>query len=155
MTSDEFKAVIHADRTPSGEHDGRFNAPTANEIAIVMVGSECTYRDIVIHRRNNTVIRICETHRSYDALQYPLIFWNGCDGYHLNYRQVNPNTGIETAKKISAMSFYCYRFMIRPSESNYILRFRHPANTVMSNEHQIDILPRILEYPFFLKRTSI
>ena len=30
-----------------------------------------------------------------------------------------------------------------------------PANTVMSNEHQIDILPRILEYQFFLKRTSI
>ena len=30
-----------------------------------------------------------------------------------------------------------------------------PANTVMSNEHQVDILPRILEYPFFLKRTSI
>ena len=31
----------------------------------------------------------------------------------------------------------------------------NPANTVMSNEHQIDILPRILEYQFFLKRTSI
>ena len=31
----------------------------------------------------------------------------------------------------------------------------YPANTVMSNEHQIDILPRILEYPFLLKRTSI
>ena len=31
----------------------------------------------------------------------------------------------------------------------------NPTNTVMSNEHQIDILPRILEYPFLLKRTSI
>ena len=102
-----------------GEYDGRFNPPTANEIAIEMVGSECTYSNIVIHQRNNTVMRICETHRSYDALQYPLIFWNGCDGYHLNYRQVNPNTGIEPAKKISAMHFYCYRFMIRLSELNY------------------------------------
>ena len=36
---------------------------------------------------------IQDNHRSYDALQYPLIFWDGEDGYNLNIKQRNPNTG--------------------------------------------------------------
>ena len=41
---------------------------------------------------------IQDNHRSYDALQYPLIFWEGEDGYHLNIKQMNPTTG--TAYKL-------------------------------------------------------
>ena len=36
---------------------------------------------------------IQDNHRSYDALQYQLIFWEGEDGYHLNIKQRNPTTG--------------------------------------------------------------
>ena len=36
---------------------------------------------------------IQDNHCSYDALQYPLIFWDGKDGYHLNIKQRNPTTG--------------------------------------------------------------
>jgi len=32
-------------------------------------------------QRNNTTQTIQDTYRSYDALQYPLIFW---EGYHIN-----------------------------------------------------------------------
>jgi len=41
---------------------------------------ESTYvdsREIVIRRRNNNLQFIADTHRSYDALQYPLMFWKG------------------------------------------------------------------------------
>ncbi|GFV57396.1 HTH_Tnp_Tc3_2 domain-containing protein [Trichonephila clavipes] len=37
VTSDNYKAVIHPDRVPRGEHERRFNAPTTNEIAAVVV----------------------------------------------------------------------------------------------------------------------
>lgn len=51
-------------------------------------------------------------HRSYDALQYPLMFWHHF-GYHFELRQINPTTGIPKTKKISAMDFYGYRLMMR------------------------------------------
>ncbi|EPB70224.1 hypothetical protein ANCCEY_10689 [Ancylostoma ceylanicum] len=92
MPSDEYKVVIRADKRPVGEHERRFNAPTVNEPAIVIVGNEFDKRDIIIQRRSNVLHRISETHRSYDALQYPLIFWEGEDGYHFNVMQTDPST---------------------------------------------------------------
>lgn len=93
MPSDNYKIVIKADKTPLGEHARRFNAPTLDDVAIVMVGENVQSRDICLHRRNNQVQRVVETHRSYDALQYPLIFWQGEDGYDFSIKMVNPTTG--------------------------------------------------------------
>jgi hypothetical protein len=106
MPTDTHKVVIHADKTPVGEHVRRFYAPTADEVAIVIVGDEFQPRDIVLHRRNDRLTNIPETHRCYDALQYPIMFWNGADGYHLNVRMINPVTGEETNKNCSAMNYY-------------------------------------------------
>ena len=58
-----------------------------------MAGDSCERRDIRIQRRDNTMQIIQDKHRSYDALQYPLVFWDGEDGYHLNIKQRNPTTG--------------------------------------------------------------
>ncbi|VDO52151.1 unnamed protein product [Onchocerca flexuosa] len=52
--------------------DFLFNAPT------IKVESS----DIVLHWRNGQLRKIAETHQCYDALQYPVIFWYGADGYH-------------------------------------------------------------------------
>ncbi|KIH66755.1 hypothetical protein ANCDUO_02915 [Ancylostoma duodenale] len=75
MPTDEYKVVIRAVKRPTGEHERRFNAPTVNEVAVVMVGEDFDRRDIIIQKRNDSLQRISETHRSYDALQYPVIFW--------------------------------------------------------------------------------
>lgn len=58
-----------------------------------MVGDPVDKRSIKITRQDNTVSTISNLHRSYDALQYPLIFWQGQDEYHLNIKQYDPNTG--------------------------------------------------------------
>ncbi|XP_050683985.1 uncharacterized protein LOC126978908 [Leptidea sinapis] len=92
MVSDSYKIIIRADKKPIGEHERRFNAPQVNEIAVVMVGNESSYRDIVVQRRSNKLERIAETHHMYDALQYPLIFCHGEDGYHFNIQHVDPQT---------------------------------------------------------------
>ena len=122
MPSDEHRIVIRADRTPVGEHARRFNAPTEDEVAIVLVDSDCSRRDIVIQRRDQRLQRIDETHPSYDALQYPLIFWRGEDTYHFNLRQVDPATGIPTGKKVSAMDYYAHQLMIREDSHNFVLK---------------------------------
>lgn len=94
MPSDDHKIIIRADKCPSGSHERQFNAPTIYEIAVVIVGENIESRDIVLKRRNNGQLkRVYETHRSYDALQYPLMFCHGEDGYHLQIRMINPLTG--------------------------------------------------------------
>ncbi|CAB3256198.1 unnamed protein product [Arctia plantaginis] len=82
MPSDTHKFVIRADCTPTGEHMRRFNAPTVNhrfDVAAIIVGDTTKSRDIVVQRRSNIMHRVNETHRLYDALQYPIIYWQGTD----------------------------------------------------------------------------
>lgn len=94
MPTDNHSIVIRADKVPLGQHRGTFNAPTIDEVAIVIVGDEFRSRDIVLHRRNEQLQRVSETHRCYDALQYPILFWQGEDGYHINIKMRNPNGNI-------------------------------------------------------------
>lgn len=94
MPNDEYKIIIRADKRPTGTHERQFNAPTVDEVAIAMVGENAEKRDIVLERRNSGQLqRIYETHRSYDALQYPLMFWRGDDGYHFNIKMIDPLSG--------------------------------------------------------------
>ena len=125
MPNDESKVVIRADKTPAGEHQRRFNAPTFDEVAIVIAGNEFERRDIILQKRNQGLQRVAETHRSYDALQYPLIFWQGQDGYYFGIPQIDPKTGSPSSnKKVSAMDFYAYRIMVRRGKDNIILMCR-------------------------------
>ncbi|XP_075469185.1 uncharacterized protein LOC142502199 [Ascaphus truei] len=124
MPTDDYQVIIRADKTPVGQHERRFNAPQINEVAIVIAGEQFNTRDIILQRRAHSLTRISETHRSYDALQYPLILWNGDDGYHFNIMQVHPTSKANTNKTVSAMDFYAYRLMIRDASQNHILHCR-------------------------------
>ncbi|KAF8778853.1 hypothetical protein HNY73_015538 [Argiope bruennichi] len=75
-------------------------------------------------KKNGDVQQVSETHRSYDALQYPILFWQGEDGYHFNINMRNPTTNEDINKKVSAMNYYAYRTMIRENADNHILKCR-------------------------------
>lgn len=122
--SESFKVVIHADKKPQREHRGRFNAPTANEVAVVLVDQHFDRRDIILESRSNSLQRISEIHRAYDALQYPLMFCWGDDGYSINIPQRDPTTKLPLKKTVSAVSFYSYRIMIREGEDNFLVKYR-------------------------------
>lgn len=109
MPADDYSIVIRADKRPPGQHERQFNAPTIDEVAIVIVGEQFERRDIIIQRRNAELQRVAETHRSYDALQYPLIYWQGEDGYHFTIKQVNPTTGERNmmTTAITTKYFWC------------------------------------------------
>ncbi|XP_014204683.1 uncharacterized protein LOC106636701 [Copidosoma floridanum] len=79
-----LKLIIHADRTPVGEHRGRYNAPRVNEVAALIVNEEKGPRDIILHGRHGRLERVFELHRFYDSLQYPLMFVFGENGYSIN-----------------------------------------------------------------------
>ncbi|KAE9524196.1 hypothetical protein AGLY_015441 [Aphis glycines] len=54
LQNDNYQIVIKADKVPLGEHAGRFNAPTVDEVAVIMVGDPVDKRSIKITRRDNT-----------------------------------------------------------------------------------------------------
>ncbi|GBP12603.1 hypothetical protein EVAR_10263_1 [Eumeta japonica] len=97
LQSDDHAIVINHDKTPAGEHIYRFNAPVVDDVAGIMVGDRTSLREIVIHRRNNNLQFIADTHRSYDVLQYPLMFWKGQDGYCINIKQRDPVSVVQLA----------------------------------------------------------
>ncbi|XP_031634678.1 uncharacterized protein LOC116347980 [Contarinia nasturtii] len=130
MPLNNCKVIIRADKAPTGEHERRFNVPTIDEVAVVIVGTEFEKRDIVIQKRDSSLQRVAETHRWYDALQYPLLFWQGEDGYHFQIKRIDPNTGKpdQNNKKVSCMDFYAYRMMLRANQTTHILQCRQLFN---------------------------
>jgi hypothetical protein len=86
LQSNNHAIVINPDKTPAGQH-------IVDDVAGIMVGDRTGLREIVIRRRNNNLDFIADTHRSYDALQYPLMFWKGQEGYCINIKQRHPLSG--------------------------------------------------------------
>lgn len=117
----DWRIVIRADGRPPGEHERRYNPPAADEVAIAIVGQDFHRRDIVLQQRDHGLQRISAIHRSYDALQYPLLFSLGEDGYNISVFQVDAH-GMPTNSIVSCMNFYAYRMMVRSNEFNHLLR---------------------------------
>ncbi|XP_064625953.1 uncharacterized protein LOC135486783 [Lineus longissimus] len=107
----EMRVVINEDKRPEQQHPRRYNAPTSNEVGILMPNEPAATRDIILHPRNGHLYRISELHRLYDPLQYPLLFPYGTDGYNIYL-----NT---QGKKITQKQYYAYNMQTRPN--NYTL----------------------------------
>lgn len=75
-----------------------------DEVAIIIVGDQFNTRDIVLRRRDSVLQRVSETHRCYDALQYPLMFCRGEDGYYFGIKMIDPLTGV--LKKFNSISLF-------------------------------------------------
>ncbi|KAL8158864.1 LOW QUALITY PROTEIN: hypothetical protein V2J09_000401 [Rumex salicifolius] len=86
--------------------------------------------DILIEKKTGDLQRISEIHPQYMALQYPLLFPYGEDGFHLNIpykRKRQTKRGNATMRE-----FYCYRIQQRLTESTTLieatrLSFGNPA----------------------------
>lgn len=73
MPTDNHKIVIRADKMPTGKHAIRLNAPTIDEVAIVVVSENFENWDIVSHRGTRNCSR-CPKHidpmMRYNILSY-------------------------------------------------------------------------------------
>ncbi|CAE1295238.1 unnamed protein product [Acanthosepion pharaonis] len=114
-----FSIIIDADKRPHDEHERRYNAPACNEVAAIIHGEQDHTRDIVLKSRGGALRRISETHRSYDALQYTLLFPYGDEGYHFGIPLHTPGGQPSTSSKaLLCKTFYSYRFMVRDGDFN-------------------------------------
>ena len=145
----DYRVVIRADRVPQGQHQRTFNAPSGNDVAAILPEGQEGYRDIVLSNRDSTIKRITEIHRSYDSLQYPLLFPRGEDGYTILCRQKDPKTNQITEKKMSMLQFYAFRIMQRDGDFNILLRAGE-----LSHQFIVDVFAKIETDRLNLLRTK-
>ena len=137
---ESYNLAIHADKKPAEEHVRRYNAPTSSEVAALIVGAEndlINKNDIILRHRAEMnengyekLSRIAISHRSYDALAYPILFPFGDDGWRLGMyveetgsEQKSPlfnfTLGISLKEKMSSILY----FMEHDYSSNLSLMF--------------------------------
>ena len=109
-TPTNVKIVINETKRPSGENSRRYNRPLCDDIAVLMPNDATSNRDIVLHYRDGGLQHISELHRGYDPIQYPLLFPNGTDGWHVNLK-------LQNGRKLTAMIYYRYDIMVRQNVS--------------------------------------
>lgn len=136
--TDNFRLIIHADRPVHNEHRGRYNIPTINEVAILLVDEDKGPRDIILHCRDGQLKRVSELHRAYDPLQYPVMFPTGEDGYHINIPQQHTSNRNQP-KTVSCMQYYAYRFMVRENSLNHLHFFRN-----LLNQYSVDMKAKMI-----------
>jgi len=98
-----------------------FNKPTVDEVAAIITnGSEGKPRDICVKQRNGGLKRISELHSAYDALQYPLLFPNGSQGWHTNIFKR------QRKGKVTQREFYAYHGFSRDNNKYNPLELAGP-----------------------------
>lgn len=103
-----------------GRHPSVCNAPLVKEPAIIINGTNFEKRDIILNKKNGNIVKISETHIGYDALQYPLLFPRGENGYAINIHKVVPHSNQMNDKLVTAKEYYSYRSMVR--NNNHLIR---------------------------------
>jgi hypothetical protein len=138
----EAFAVIQCE---PGTDARRYNAPTANEVAVVLPGDGSVatdHRDLILHYRNgpNAMKRIYETNASYQPILYVLLFPYGENGWHTNMllnlpdepevdeEQEDRDVGEDEPNRskrrstVSILEYFAYRLHQRQTDSLHIFR---------------------------------
>ncbi|CAN1274844.1 ATP-dependent DNA helicase PIF1 [Linum perenne] len=102
--------------------DGReYDLPTVDELAGLIVdetGDNYYQPDIIVEHQSAELQRLHFSHPSLMALQYPMLFPYGEDGWHgCIYQHGNA----ESPKTLSQCDFYAYRIQTRMHESTHLL----------------------------------
>lgn len=118
---DDVQLVLVANR----KKDARtHNIPTASEVAALIPGDfqdGMDKRDIVLETKSGVLQRISELYAGYLALQYPLLFPYGEDGFQVGIEDGFSEDKERKRKTISMMQFYAYRIQDRKMESQAII----------------------------------
>jgi hypothetical protein len=109
------------DQSPADDQR-RYNAASANEVAVVYVGDDVDIpgdRLFVVHERSGALRNISYLDKRCDPLTYPLLFPCGEDGWHPAMERQGTTIGQRT--RISQKQFYSYMLFSRDRVFNPLL----------------------------------
>ncbi|GJW92955.1 ATP-dependent DNA helicase PIF1-like protein [Tanacetum coccineum] len=117
-----FHLRLHSERKTTKQ----YNALTVSEVAALIVNDfrdGLPTRDIIVNGKDGRPKRVSELHPSYMALQYPLLFPYGEDGFH-DKIPYHTNTGSRKTKRgyVTMKEYYIYIIQQRPDESSTLLK---------------------------------
>ena len=129
----ELRAVI---RLETGTDPRRYNAPTADDVAVILPGDGSIVpdsRDLVLQYRGGGLKRIYETNASYQPSVYVLLFPHGEHGWHpgiplsiadADQEEEDREDGFHRRQTMSLLEYFAYRLHPRNMdvESNHIFR---------------------------------
>ncbi|CAN7016955.1 unnamed protein product [Brassica rapa subsp. trilocularis] len=122
---DSFHMRIVSDRSKDGR---TYNTPTASEVAALIPGDlslDMDNMDTVLQQKSGNLLRISEIHASYLAIQYPLLFTYGEDGFRLGIKKgVTKATKKQKKPNISMRQFFAFHLHERKNESHSLLHSR-------------------------------
>lgn len=128
MARDRFKEGDYNNFTlrllGNRDQDGRKdNMPSTSEVAALIVKDPTQKhygRDLVLEYKDMKPKRISEIHPKFMAMQYPLLFPYGEDGYRLGIKY-NEKKGVSNKKYITMLEYYAYHLQQRPGQSMLLL----------------------------------
>jgi hypothetical protein len=97
--------------------------PSTSEVAALIVKDPTQKhygRDIVLEYKDMKPKRISEIHPKFMAMQYPLLFPYGEDGFRLGIKY-NKKKGASNKEYITMLEYYAYRLQQRPGQSMLLL----------------------------------
>ena len=106
-----IQLALHAEKKPSDEHRCRYNLPQCCEVSILMpneIPADAKREVLLEYKSTDDQVRLRtldDTHRSYDALGYPLFIPGGADSWCLDYSSA--------PKKTTLNAFVSYWMMKR------------------------------------------
>jgi hypothetical protein len=108
-------------KTPR-QHGNVYSGPIAAEVVGLVVndlGMSDKGRDLIVQDHASNPQRIKETHCKFMAMQYPLLFPYGEDGFHenLEYRR-SRQSNASKRKNITMLEYYTYRLHDRVGDFN-------------------------------------
>ncbi|XP_035830062.1 uncharacterized protein LOC110944793 [Helianthus annuus] len=121
----DLKLRLKANRSKDGR---TYNLPTSSEVAALIVGNieeALDNRDVVVESKKDGLQRISELHPSYLALQYPLLFPFGEDGYRVDilHREGRASTK-KKESKCTTREYFAYHVQDRVNHFSLILNAR-------------------------------
>jgi len=103
----------------------RYSLPAVNELAALLVGdmSSSTHPfDIILESRQGRFKRVPPMHPALMALQYPILFPYGDDGYQLGIKfRAGSRPCRGKRAEVSMMEFHCYYQHYRRGEPNPVI----------------------------------
>ncbi|TXG53486.1 hypothetical protein EZV62_022655 [Acer yangbiense] len=128
MARDRFRALefipIRLRLMRSRSNDSNvYNLPTRSEVVALIVEDldDNVMRDIIVEHKSDGLQRISELHPSFMAMQYPLLFPYGEDGFQLGIKYITNDGKRKTKRKCVTMrEYYVYRLQQQQNEAHTI-----------------------------------
>ncbi|XP_074322096.1 uncharacterized protein LOC141659208 [Apium graveolens] len=113
----DLEITLKVIRSESGR---KTHFSSTDEVAGIMVGDTeetCGERDIVVDDKIKGLVRVSYVHPKLMALQYPILFPWGEDGYHTKIKfQKSADSSSKVRGFLSLKDYYSYSFQVRQQD---------------------------------------